>query len=148
MSCPHCAPESAPEPQPAGAVGTLQPKVVLLGNPNVGKSCLFNGLTGMRQETRNAPAATGMDAGEAAPRGVWSRDLGCSRVFTGLDDGGPGPWGWVAPRPGVSACVLLPGCERSGPPVRRFRSLLWAVLPVSLREGAIVAVFVRSEALG
>ena len=58
MSCPHCAPESAPEPQPAGAVGTLQPKVVLLGNPNVGKSCLFNGLTGMRQETRNAPGTT------------------------------------------------------------------------------------------
>lgn len=58
MSCPHCAPESAPEPQPASAVGTLQPKVVLLGNPNVGKSCLFNGLTGMRQETKNAPGTT------------------------------------------------------------------------------------------
>ena len=88
-----------------------------------------------------------MTAGLA--RGVgWRRAWECQQVFVGLDDGGPGPWGWVAPRPGVSACVLLPGCERSGPPVRRFRSLLWAVLPVSLREGAIVAVFVRSEALG
>jgi len=33
-------------------------RVALLGNPNVGKSCLFNALTGMRQRVGNYPGIT------------------------------------------------------------------------------------------
>lgn len=56
MSCPHCAPE--PTPHGTGGVATATPTIALLGNPNVGKSCLFNGATGLRQDVRNAPGTT------------------------------------------------------------------------------------------
>lgn len=52
MSCPHCASgASAP-------VLTGLPTIVFVGNPNVGKSTLFNRVTGSRQDTRNAPGTT------------------------------------------------------------------------------------------
>lgn len=58
MSCPHCSPE--PRPKDAGIqVSTLEhPVVALVGNPNVGKSSLFNNATGLHQEVRNAPGTT------------------------------------------------------------------------------------------
>lgn len=74
MSCPHCVPEPARESR--GGVATAHPRVVLLGNPNVGKSCLFNGATGLRQDVRNAPGTTvELREGEWRAAGVTVLDL-------------------------------------------------------------------------
>lgn len=74
MSCPHCAPE--PEPKSQSSVAMLHPRVVLIGNPNVGKSCVFNGATGLRQEIRNAPGTTvELREGEWRAAGVTLLDL-------------------------------------------------------------------------
>ncbi|MBM9433642.1 ferrous iron transport protein B [Flaviflexus equikiangi] len=52
MTCSHCGPSSG-APTLVGS-----PRILLVGNPNVGKSTLFNRLTGARQDIRNAPGTT------------------------------------------------------------------------------------------
>ncbi len=47
------------------------PKIALIGNPNAGKSSLFNALTGMRQKTGNFPGVT-MDK----LTGIWGLEPG------------------------------------------------------------------------
>lgn len=53
MSCPNCGPAGAPQ-----VIDTENRTVALIGNPNVGKSTLFNHLTGARQKIVNAPGTT------------------------------------------------------------------------------------------
>ncbi|WP_084125142.1 ferrous iron transporter B [Demequina sp. NBRC 110054] len=60
MSADHCAPGGPVKSTGAAATATAaaKPHVMLVGNPNVGKSTLFNTLTGSRQHVVNAPGTT------------------------------------------------------------------------------------------
>ena len=63
MSCPHCGPSSATGDtavqECTGRNGVhVEPTILLVGNPNVGKSTVFNLITGARQAVVNAPGTT------------------------------------------------------------------------------------------
>lgn len=74
MTCPHCAGPADGEVALGTALGT--PTVALVGNPNVGKSSLFNTATRGVQQTRNAPGTTvEMHTGRWEEAGVQLVDL-------------------------------------------------------------------------
>lgn len=79
MSCPHCGPRPDKSPAPSersGALLTATRTVALVGNPNVGKSCLFNSATGSDQVIKNAPGTTiAMNTGEWQGTDVVLQDL-------------------------------------------------------------------------
>lgn len=55
---PPAAPAPLPPPPPAPGRGGAALRVALIGNPNTGKSTLFNALTGMRQKVGNFAGVT------------------------------------------------------------------------------------------
>ena len=54
MSCPNCGPSGAPARATVRERGARR-TIALVGNPNVGKSTMFNHVTGARQKIVNAP---------------------------------------------------------------------------------------------
>lgn len=60
MSCPNCGPSGVPAATSVLEIGDegKLPSILLVGNPNVGKSTLFNHVTGARQKVVNAPGTT------------------------------------------------------------------------------------------
>ena len=58
--CAHCPAHVEPEVVQIGAepTGDADYVVALAGNPNTGKSTVFNALTGLRQHTGNWPGKT------------------------------------------------------------------------------------------
>lgn len=65
---------------PGEGAGSGAPVVALLGAPNVGKSTLFNAITGARRTVGNWPGTT-VEVG----RGVWPTRSGAPRPWTVLD---------------------------------------------------------------
>ena len=57
MSCPNCGPSGAPARATVRERGARR-TIALVGNPNVGKSTMFNHVTGARQKIVNAPGTT------------------------------------------------------------------------------------------
>jgi ferrous iron transport protein B len=56
VACPRCG-EGAP-PSPPVAAGERLARIALVGNPNTGKTTLFNRLSGLRHKTSNFPGTT------------------------------------------------------------------------------------------
>ncbi len=97
---------SCHDEQPTGATTTLDaPLVVLVGNPNVGKSTLFNALTGARQRVVNAPGTT-----VELQTGTWRPGPSAARAELRLVDL-PGAYSLVARTPDeqVTADVVAGG---------------------------------------
>ncbi|WP_448061995.1 ferrous iron transport protein B [Cellulomonas hominis] len=79
------------------ALATTEPSVVLVGNPNVGKSTLFNTLTGSRQKVMNAPGTT-VELQTGTWRGITGRGSGGDRSKVRLVDL-PGTYSLLARSP-------------------------------------------------
>ncbi len=106
--------------RPAGAPTQTDGRyIALLGNPNVGKTTLFNTLAGRRQKTANFPGTT-QDAHLATIEspsgrvllidlpGIYGLGLNLSEssVCRGILDGTAAPQGWQARAPDAVAIVL------------------------------------------
>jgi ferrous iron transport protein B len=66
--------ERAPQTRPTRSDATARPRVALIGNPNTGKTTLFNLLCGLRAKTANFPGTT-TDARIGRLRGALDAEL-------------------------------------------------------------------------
>ncbi|MCL3862437.1 ferrous iron transporter B [Actinotalea sp. K2] len=101
------------ETSPAGAPGSreAQTRVLLVGNPNVGKSTLFNAMTGARQRVMNAPGTT-----VELSTGSW-HPTGSAAPLDVVDL--PGTYSLVARSPDEQVvCDALRGDTPGGPDLR------------------------------
>ncbi|MCA9273164.1 MAG: ferrous iron transporter B, partial [Phycisphaerales bacterium] len=109
----------ASPPAPSESKPAVSRTVALIGNPNVGKTTLFNTLAGRKQKTANFPGTT-QDAHIATIDtdtgvltlvdlpGIYSLSLDQSEsaICRGVLDGNTAPEGWRARPPEVVALVL------------------------------------------
>jgi ferrous iron transport protein B len=125
---------TATPPLPAAAAGPGEPvRIALLGNPNTGKTTLFNRLSGLRHKTSNFPgttlearvgrirlpgggSGTVLPPGDASPGRAMPQSEGCCAAELGLPSGfgcqceaaeGAAPVG--APGAGEADLIDLPG---------------------------------------
>jgi ferrous iron transport protein B len=124
MSTPAAAGKSRPAPLPATHVA---PVVAVIGNPNTGKSTLFNALTGLRQKTGNYPGVT-------VERHTGSLELG-GREVSLVDL--PGTYSLAAQSPDemIAIDVLLGHVEDLAPP----QAVLVVVDATNLRRNLFLA---------
>ncbi|MEO0452804.1 MAG: ferrous iron transport protein B [Verrucomicrobiota bacterium] len=107
--------KAAPGESPANILGVQGDWIALYGNPNTGKSSLFNRLTGLRQRIGNYPGVTvERKEGQAMIDGVATRIIDLPGTYSlaarSLDeevasDVLSGDWAGGA-RPSVAVCVL------------------------------------------
>lgn len=131
MSCPNCEPSRNRVPGGADAASRSKashtPTIALVGNPNVGKSTLFNRLTGSHQRTVNSPGTT-VDV----TTGTW-RELGATLIDL------PGTYSLVpsSPDEAVVTRTLETGADTFIPAsARAAASLVSASAPAGARPAA------------
>ena len=121
------APAGAPPARPPFPPPHTAPVIAVIGNPNTGKSTLFNALTGLRQKTANYPGVT-------VERHTGSIELG-GREVSLVDL--PGTYSLAAQSPDemIAIDVLLGHVEDLAPP----RVILVVVDATNLRRNLFLA---------